>query len=88
MSSRVQFDLFYGPGTVLYGSNRVNLSAFKSVKRSVDRSGERSFRSIYQWLERCMHVNSATHMVTVHTVVSRAPVGIFWALLPISDDVV
>ena len=88
MSSRVQFDVFYGSGTVLYGSNGVDLGAFKSVKRSVDRSGERSFRSICQWLERYMYVDSATHMVTVQTVMSRAPVEIFWELLPINNDVV
>ena len=52
MSSKMWFQVFYGDYNVLYGPNRVDLSAFKCTSSAIDKPLKRSFGSIYKWLQR------------------------------------
>ena len=47
MSSKVQFTLFLGDGTVDNGLNGVELNNFKKTTKYIDRSAQKSFESIY-----------------------------------------
>ena len=52
MSSKMQFQVFYGDYNVMYGPNGVDLSAFKCTSSSIDKPLERSFGFICKWLQR------------------------------------
>ena len=43
MSSKMQFQVFYGEYNVMYGPNGVDLSAFKCTSSGIDKPLERSF---------------------------------------------
>ena len=45
MSSKMQFQVFFGDYNVLYGPNGVDLSAFKCTSSDIDKPLERSFGS-------------------------------------------
>ena len=61
MSSKMQFQVFYGEYNVMYGLNGVDLSAFKCTSSGIDKPLERSFGSICKWLQRGFHVDPETH---------------------------
>ena len=42
MSSKMQFQIFYGEYNVMYGPNGVDLSAFKRTSSGIDKPLERS----------------------------------------------
>ena len=67
MSSKMQFQVFFGNCNILYGPNRVDLSAFKSTSSAIDKPLEMSFGSIYKWLQRGFRVDPETHVMTVHS---------------------
>ena len=48
MSSKVQFEIFCGEGSVTYGPTGVNLCGFKSIKSKIDRPRDRTFGSVYK----------------------------------------
>ena len=80
MSSKMQFQVFYGDNNVLYGLNGVDFSAFKCTSSAIDKSLERSFGSIYKWLQYGFCVDPETHVMIVHFCrLSRSG-------LPCSDD--
>src|SRR6266540_3811586 len=85
MSSKLQFQVFYGEGSVRYGPNGIDLSAFKCSSSGIDKPGDRSFGSIYKWLERGFRINPETHVLTVQTVVTWANEGVLWELIPIRN---
>ena len=85
MSSKIQFQVFYGEGSVRYGPNGIDLSAFKCSSSGIDKPGDRSFGSIYKWLERGFRINPETHVLTVQTVVRWANEGAVWELMPIRN---
>ena len=85
MSSKLQFQVFYGEGSVRYGPNGIDLSAFKCSSSGIDKPGDRSFGSIYKWLERGFRINPETHVLTVQTVVRWANEGAVWELMPIRN---
>src|SRR5438876_11581444 len=85
MSSKIQFQVFYGEGSVRYGPNGIDLSAFKCSSSGIDKPGDRSFGSIYKWLERGFRINPETHVLTVQTVVRWANEGVVWELMPIRN---
>ena len=85
MSSKLQFQVFFGEGSVAYGPNGIDLSAFKCTQSGIDKPGDRSFGSIYKWLERGFRINPETHVLTVQTVVRWANEGAVWELMPIRN---
>ena len=70
MSSKMQFQVFFGDYNVLYGPNGVDLSVFKCTSSAIDKSLERSFGSIYKWLQRGFRVDPETHVMTVNSLVN------------------
>ncbi len=85
MSSKLQFKVFFGEGSVGYGPNGIDLSGFKCTQSGIDKPGDRSFVSIYKWLERGFRINPETHVLTVQTVVTWANEGVLWELMPIHN---
>ena len=85
MSSKLQFQVFFGEGSVGYGPNGIDLSAFKCTQSGIDKPRDRSFGSIYKWLERDFHINSETRVLTVQTLVTWANEGVLWELIPIRN---
>ena len=43
MSSKLQFQVFFGEGSVAYGPNGIDLSAFKCTQSGIDKPGDMSF---------------------------------------------
>ena len=60
MSSKMQFQVFYGEYNVMYGQNGVDLSAFKCTSSGMNKPLERSFGSICKWLQRGFRVDPLT----------------------------
>src|SRR5438132_11854679 len=85
MSSKLQFKVFFGEGSVGYGPNGIDLSAFKCSSSGIDKPGDRSFCSLYKWLERGFRINPETHVLTVQTLVTWANEGVLWELMPICN---
>src|SRR6266540_6556995 len=85
MSSKLQFQVFYGEGSVRYGPNGIDLSAFKCTHNGIDKPGDRSFGSIYKWLERDFRINPETYVLTVQTLVTWVNEGVVWELMPIRN---
>ena len=78
MSSKMQFQVFFGDYNVLYGRNGVDLSAFKSTSSGIDKHLERSFGSIYKWLQRGFRIDPESHVMTVQTPVNWEVEGELW----------
>ena len=70
MSSKMQFQVFFGDYNILYGPNGVDLSAFKCTSSAIDKPLEISFCSIYQWLQHEFRVDPETYEMTVHSFVN------------------
>src|SRR6266540_1408302 len=87
MLSNLQFQVFFGEGSVGYGPNRIDLSAFNCTQSGIDKPRDRSFCSIHKWLERGFHINPETHVLTVQTLVTWANKGVLWELMPIRKTV-
>ena len=87
MSSKLQFQVFFGEGSVAYGPNGIDLSAFKCTHSGIDKPRDRSFGSIYKWLERGFRINPETHVLTIQTLVTWANEGVLWELMPIRNTV-
>ena len=66
----MQFQGFFGDYNVLYEPNGVDLSAFKCTSSAIDKPRERSFGSIYKWLQRGFRVDPETHVITVQSLVN------------------
>ena len=88
MSSKMQFQVFFGHYSVLYGPNGVDLSAFNCTSSGTDKPLERSFRSIYKWLQRGFRVDLETHLMTVHDLVNWVVDGEQWELMMIHNTAV
>ena len=55
MSSKMQFQIFYGEYNVMYGPNGVDLSAFKCTSSAIDSWGEAVLAATYRGLcDGCM----------------------------------
>ena len=86
MSSRVQFTLFFGDGTVDHGPNGVELNNFKKTTKYLDRPAQRSFESIYNWLVLGLRTNVETHFLLVQTLMNWANEGVnLWELMTITN---
>ena len=85
ISSKLQFQVFFGEGSVGYYPNGIDLSAFKCTQSGIDKPRDRSFGSIYKWLERGFRINPETNVLTVQTVVTWANEGVLWELMPIRN---
>lgn len=85
MSTKVQFIIFFGEGSVDNGPNGVQLNNFKHTSKGIDRPAERSFESIYNWLEKGIRANRDTHFLTIQTLVNWANEGATWELMTISN---
>ena len=70
MSSKIQFQVFFGDYNVLYEPNGVDFSAFKCTSSAIDKPLERSFGSMYKWLQRGFRVDPETHVMTVQSLVN------------------
>ena len=88
MSSKMQFQVFYGEYNVMYGPNGVDLSAFKRTSSGIDKPLERSFGSICKWLQRGFHVDPLTHVITVQSLINWEVESELWELMMIhsTDD--
>ena len=88
MSSKMQFQVFFGDYNVLYRPNGVHLSAFKCISSAINKNLERSFGSIYKWLQRGFHVDPETHVMTVQSLVNWEVESDLWELMMIhsTDD--
>ena len=88
MSSKMQFQVFYGNYNVLYVPNRVDISDFKCTSSVIDKPLERSFGSIYKWLQRGFRVDPETHLMTVESLVNWEVESDLWELMMIhsTDD--
>ena len=69
ISSKLQFQVFFGECSISYGTNGIDVSAFKCTQSGIDKPRDRSFGSIYKWLERGFRINPETHVLTVQTLV-------------------
>src|SRR6266498_276543 len=85
MSRKMQYQVFFGEASVGYGPNGIDLSAFKCTQSRIDKPRDRSFGSIYRWLERGFRINLETHVLTVQTLVTWANEGVLWELIPIRN---
>ena len=63
--------VFFGDYNILYGPNGADLSAFTCTSSTIDKPLERSFGSIYKWLQRGFRVDPETHVMTVHSLLIR-----------------
>ena len=72
---------FFGDYSVLYGPNGVDLSAFNCTSSGIDKPLERSFGSIYKWLQHGFRVDPETHLMTVHGLVNWVVDGEQWELM-------
>ena len=88
MSSKMQFQVFYGEYNVMYGPNGVDISAFKRTSSGIDKPLERSFGSICKWLQRGFHVDPLTHVITVQSLFNWEVESELWELMMIhsTDD--
>lgn len=86
MSGRVEFKIYSGEGSVRYGPNGVILDGFKSTRSKIDRPGDRTFGSVYKWLERGFHINRETTIMTVHVIMNGVSEGVRWELMPIQNS--
>ena len=80
MSSKMQFQVFYGEYNVMYGPNGVDLSAFKCTSSAIDKPLERSFG---KWLQRGFRVDPLTHVITVQFLVNWELESELWELMMI-----
>ena len=70
----------------MYGSNGVDLSTFKCTSSAIDKTLERSFGSIYKWLQRGFRVDPETHVMTVQSLVNWEVESELWELMIHSTD--
>src|SRR5438128_6809361 len=75
----------FGEGSVGYGRSGIDLSTFKYTQSGIDKPRDRSFGSIYKWLERGFRINPETNVLTVQAVVTWANEGVLWELMPICN---
>src|SRR6266540_2659956 len=85
MSSKLQFQVFFGEVNVGYGPNGIDVLAFKCTQSGINKPRDRSFGSIYKWLERGFRINPETHVLTVQTLVTWANKCVLWKLMPICN---
>ncbi len=85
MSSKIPFMIFCGEGSVDNGPTGVQLNGFTHTRKAIDRPIQRTFHSIYNWLEKGLRVNRDTHFLTVQTLVNWANEGAMWELMTISS---
>ena len=87
MSSKMQFQVFFGDYNVLYGPNGVDLLPL-SAHLAIDKSLEMSFGSICKWLQRGFRVDPETHVMTVQSLVNWEVESDLWELMMIhsTDD--
>ena len=81
----MQFQVFFGDYNVLYGRNGVDRSAFKSTSSGIDKPLERSFGSIYKWLQHGFRVDLESHVMTVQAPVNWEVEGELWELMMINS---
>src|SRR5438128_6149182 len=55
------------------------------MQSRIDKSLYSIFCSIFKWLERVLHINPETHVLTVQTLVTWANEGVLWELMPIRN---
>ena len=61
------------------------MSAFNCTSSGIDKPLERSFGSIYKWLQRGFRVDPETHLMTVHGLVNCVVDGEQWELMIIHN---
>jgi len=81
----MQFQVFFGDYNVLYGPNRVDLSAFKCTSSGINKPLEKSFGSILKWLQRGFRVDPEIHVMTIHALVNWEVEGELWELMMIHN---
>ena len=85
MSTKLQFEIYYGEGSIVQGPYGVTLNGFSRMFKGIDRPWDKTFGAVHSWLERGFKVNTETHMVTVQTLVTWANESVFWELMLIRN---
>ena len=83
MLDKTYFQIFYGQGEIRYGQFGVDVTGFPSVTKGIDRQSERSFRSLYNWLMKCLMLNHDQWELTISAVSTRMDSPEYWELVPI-----
>src|SRR5438128_8253503 len=55
------------------------------MQSRIDKSLYSIFCSIFKWLERVLHINPETHVLTIQALVTWANEGVLWELMPIHN---
>ncbi|WVZ86820.1 hypothetical protein U9M48_033546 [Paspalum notatum var. saurae] len=85
MSTKLQFEIYYGKGSVVEGPYGVQLNGFSRTRKGIDKPWDKSFGSVHRWLERGFQIDTETHVLTVQTLVTWANEGVFWELMLIRN---
>src|SRR6185312_11284684 len=88
MSSKMQFQVFFGDYNVLYEPNGVDISGFMCTSSAIDKPLERSFGFICKWLQRGFRVDPETHVTIIQSLVNWEVESDLWELMMIhnTDD--
>ena len=65
MSTKLQFEIYYGEDSVVEGPYRVQLNGFSRTWKGIDKPWDKSFGSVHSWLERGFKIDTETHALTV-----------------------
>lgn len=84
MSEKVYFQIHYGEGEIVYGSEGVDLSGFRSMTKGIGRACERTFSGVYNWLFTGFKLDPEQHGLTIQAVVNRSMQGYYGELFPIN----
>ena len=52
MSTKLQFEIYYGKGSVVEGPYGVQLNGFSRTRKGIDKPWDKSFGSVHRWLKR------------------------------------
>ena len=85
MSTKIQFTILFGEGTLEYGPMGVVANGFKKSTKYVENPGSKSFADIFNWLARGVRVDLSTHHLMVQTFVNWSNEAVFWELMTIEN---
>ncbi|WVZ98697.1 hypothetical protein U9M48_044097 [Paspalum notatum var. saurae] len=85
MSEKTYFQIYFGEGEIRYGQFGVDLSGFRSVTKGLDRTTERSFRSVYNWFMKCFKLDDNECELRISAVTTRSSSHVYWELVSIDN---
>ena len=85
MSSKIQFTIMFGEGTLENGPMGVVANGFNKSTKYVENPGSKSFGDIFNWLARGLRVDLSTHHLMVQTFVNWSNEAVIWELMTIEN---